>query len=307
MKKSISRKRLKLANSSRYPQECSVQSSGVTKISLHSPFYSGSASHMSDNLGSSQNKQYTSNNILCNSDALAASKPCSVDIQDLEKQFNLTDEVLGYDTPVPNRTVFNDRHRNLSKSIKVLDELGFNGFETRACNVKLRNSKTNMSVTDLWGFSMQKEFVRKGRYNDALKILKKKNEYENMRSFRSISRPDKPSVMDENAKRKTLFLERKKVFNGSASICSLKIKTPFSPKNDRYNKETGVLDQIMSKCDELYVQSKELKEINSDMLRKSECDYSHLKHLIDGKPKSDRIKKLSKADMMRISLLVRNL
>jgi len=262
---------------------------------------------MSDNLGSSHNKQYTSNNLLCNSDALAATQPCYVDIQDLEKQFNLTDEILGHDTPIPNRAAFNDKTRNLTKSVKVLDELGFNGFETRACNVKLRHSKSNMSVTELWGFSMQKEFVRKGRYNDALKILKKKNEYENMRSFRSMSRPDKPSVMDENAKRKTLFLQRKKVFNVSATLSSLKIKTPLSPKNDRCNKETGVLDQIMTKCDELHVQSKELKEINSDMLRKSECDYIQLKHLIDGKPKSERMKKLSRADMMYISQLVRNL
>ena len=307
MKKSISRNQLKLANSSRYPPECSVQSSGVTKLSLHSPFYSGSVSNMSDNLGSSQYKQYTSKSSLCNSDALARSQPCSVDIQDLEKQFNLTDEVIVYDTPFPNRTIFNDRHRNLSKSVKVLDELGFNRFETRACNVKLGHNKTNLSVTELWGFTMQKEFVRKGRYNDALKILKKKNEYENMRLLRSMSRPDKPSVMDENAKRKTLFLERKKVFNGSASLSSLKIKSPFSPKNDRCSKETGVLDHIMSKCDELYVQSKELKEINSDMLRKSESDYNHLKHLVDGKPKSEKIKKLSKADMLRISQLVRNL
>lgn len=307
MKKSISRKQLKLASSSRYPPECIVRSSGVSKISLHSPFYSGNVSHLSDNLGSTQYKQCSSKNILSNSDKLGGYQPCSVDIQNLEKQFNLTDEVLEYDTPVPNRTMFNDRHRNISKSVKVLDELGFNGFETRASNVKLGHSKTNMSVTDLWGFVMQKEFVRKGRYNDALKLLKKKNEYENMRSFRSMSRPDKPRVMDENAKRKTLFLERRKILNGSASVSSLKIKTPFSPKNDRCNKETGVLDQIMSKCDELYVQSKELKEINSDMLRKSESDYTHLKHLIDGKPKGEKIKKLSKADMLRISQLVRNL
>lgn len=307
MKKSISRSQVKLAKMYKYPGDGSLHSVTVPRTNLHSPYSSVSTLEYSESLGSTQYRlQLASKNNSCNSDMLSASQPCSLNIQELERQFDLTDECPN-NTACTNSTLFNVKKRNLSKSIKVLDELGFNNFDTQVCRVNPKPKKSNVSVTDLWGFQMQKQFVRERKYNDALKVLQRKNEYENMRSLRSISKPDKPHVMDENVMRKMLFHERKKELKPSASLNVFKFKTPLSPKNEKVSKDTGILDKIMSKCDELCFQSRELKEFSSGLLRKNDSSYTRLKHIIEPKPIHEKLKKLSKADLIRISQLVRNL
>jgi hypothetical protein len=170
----------------------------------------------------------------------------------------------------------------------------------------LNTRPSQFNVAELWDANMKKEFIQRAGYDEALKNLKRKTEIDLIKSHNFMSKPDKPSKMDENIYRKSIFNNQKqdylatptpKVRLGSTS--RLSTKTPLSscrgssssPESIYQTFEARRLDSIISQCDELFTQNLTLKQQSRKMSRKSSHDFLDLKLIVSGQsPRKNSVK-----------------
>ncbi|CAG9333487.1 unnamed protein product [Blepharisma stoltei] len=201
------------------------------------------------------------------------------------------------------------RQESLKKQMETLDKMGFRShFDKHSSLIRgfgaseKKFTMPNSCMTDLWGESKEEAFLKINGLWDAYIGIKKKHDIDIIKNDKSISKPNKPYIMDINAMRQSIFTEQKNHENRlnimmSPSRLTLRRKS-FSTQNA--GTKLSKIKEIIQKCDELFIDNKTFKSNTANVIEGLGKDYQVLDGITKGKRFAKKKRRLTEVEMRQI-------
>lgn len=160
--------------------------------------------------------------------------------------------------------------KQIRKHIAVLDEIGFSSLLESAPgnnsnNLKLLKKRFSIGISDFWSEKHKEKFLQAKGYSEAYKILKDDDVKSRIKYSKPTRNPNTQYTMNTETKGKSdrinhLSLDEKKSIFLSDLSESPRKKVSETPRTTRINISLIPVTVLVTECDNLAEQTKELKE-----------------------------------------------